>query len=114
MSFYLLAHGVAAHDLVSKTTALSQTAPLLLAGAGLGSFGSLIGGFTTGWIARSRRVGCGAIMGVCSVLASLPFWYADPLWYNLMGAVVTLVLAPAGAWLAEVIFSPKAPRTATP
>ena len=72
LSFYLIAHGVAMHDLVPKVTTLTQTTPLLLAGAGLGSLGSLIGGFVTGWIAGSQRVVCGAIMAVCSVLARHP------------------------------------------
>jgi hypothetical protein len=100
---YELAQGVHALDLVAHPNKFVQQAPALLAEAGLGAFGSLVGGFVTGWIARTNRVVCGIIMGCGSVLVSLPFWYASPLWYNILGAFLTIGMATAGAFAAEAL-----------
>jgi hypothetical protein len=103
LAAYLAGQGVAAHDLAAQITALQKEPYIILAEIGLGSFGSLIGGFVTGWIARSHRVVCGAIMGFCSCLAALPFWPGEPLWSNLLGLLMTLMLATGGGWAAEAI-----------
>ncbi len=109
MAIFLAAHGVAAHDLAARITALQKEPYVMLAEIGLGSFGSLIGGFVTGWIAGTHRIICGGVMGICSCLAALPFWPGQPLWANLLGLAVTLILAVGGACSAEAIFSRKAP-----
>ena len=110
LAIYLVAHGTPPQDLVKHATKIQQTTLMMLAGGGLGSFGSLVGGFVTGWIAGSSRMVCGVIMGLGSVAASIPFWKGEPLWYNVLGVVLTLIMATSGACLADAIFGRRQPH----
>jgi hypothetical protein len=109
LSLYLIAEGVKTHDLNARITDLTHQNVILFAEGGLGCFGSLIGGFVCGWIARSHRVLCGFIMGCGSCLSAVPFWGHDPLWFNLLGLVMTLVAAAGGAGIADALFGRKSP-----
>jgi hypothetical protein len=109
LAVYLATQGVSTHDMPTRLTALTHTTLMMLAQDGLGIFGTLVGGFLCGWIARSSRVTCGAIMGFCSCLAGVPFWGSWPLWFNLLGVVLTLLMAVCGGWLADAVFGRKQP-----
>ena len=104
IAIFLAVRGVNPNDLGPQITSLLKEPYMKLANAGLGCFGSLVGGFVTGWIARTNRVLCGAIMGLGSVVISIPFWNQEPLWFNVLGIVLTLAMATCGAWLAEAVF----------
>ena len=104
LGVYLSARGVPPIDLMTRASEYGHKPLVILAESGLGSFGSLTGGFITGWISGSQRVICGVIMGVLSCTFGLLFMSALPLWANVLGLVLTMVMATSGAWLAEAIF----------
>jgi len=83
--------------------------PVLLAILGLGGFSSLIGGFTTGWVARSHEAKNGLLTGVVSTLVGIPFWDACATWYVVLGVTTTIVSAWAGAFLAPIILKRQVP-----
>lgn len=82
---------------------------MLLASIGLGGTGSLVGGFVAGWMARHHRVTNGAGAGILSVLLSVFAWSGYPLWFNLLGVVITVGLAASGAYLSHLIFGTQNP-----
>jgi len=111
--FHLM-QGIPIQDIATQMDAkhLNQSVIFLLASLGVGGIGSLVGGFVTGWMAKASRVTNGFAMGILSTLVSIPFWGTDPLWFNLLGVVMTMGMATTGAYFADLIFrrAPLPPR----
>ena len=106
---FLALNGVPVHAWPEHLVASTKKPFFILAESGLGAFGGLIGGFVTGWIARSHRLVCGGIMGVLVNVSTLPFWSTEPFWANLLDLVLAIVMATSGAWLAEAVFGVRRP-----
>ena len=84
---------------------LNQSLPFLLSSAGVGGFFTVVGGFVTGWMAKTYELKNALIMGLLSVAFGALFWSFSPMWFNVAGALITPPSAMAGGYFAQCIFT---------
>jgi hypothetical protein len=80
--------------------------PILLASIGLTSFFALIGGFTTGRLARAAAPANALLAGGAASLVSLCLPGAMPAWATALNCGLTLACAAAGGYLAQIAAEP--------
>jgi len=92
-------------------TRLSHSPPVLLISIVLGVGGSLIGGFVTGWIASTSRMKNAYALSIVELVFSvafLPFMQSYPIWFDVLGTVVTVGFTILGGLISQLIFDDKA------
>jgi hypothetical protein len=111
MVIYHLSQGVPAPKLLEVMDGkhLAGSVPFLVTTLGLGGFGSLLGGFVTGWLAKVSEMKNASITGILSILLSVFFWNMYPIWYNAAGCLFTVGPAIAGGFFSHVIFGHRPP-----
>ncbi len=85
---------------------LMESPPLQILNVFVGSFGTVAGGFLTGWISKGDRFKNSLVMGACSALFGLSFYARYSLWFNIVAPILTLACAMAGGYMAERIYGP--------
>jgi hypothetical protein len=101
--------GTPLKEIAENAQNIHQSPVLLLASLGLGSMGTLLGSFVTGWMAKHHRIMNGLVMGLCSTLFGALFWGKDPIWYDGLGAFCTIGMSACGAYFADLIFGRVSP-----
>ena len=86
--------------------ALIESPPFVILNVLLGCFGTVTGGFMTGWISKDNRLKNSLIMGAVSGLFGLLFYAKYSLWFNIVAPILTLGCAMAGGYIAERIYGP--------
>ena len=96
---------------VPEIHALLRTVPVMLINTAAGGGTALIGGFVTGWVAKTDRGKNASALAIVELVVSLPFLVlmmnGYPAWYPLAGCIVTVALTLLGGYAANVILSEK-------
>lgn len=109
----MLAKGAPVTDIVvAMEKLMTQSISMNLASLGLGGFFCLVGGFVTGWIAKTSVVKNALIMSIISGLLGLLFITFYSAWYEVVCWLFTIGPAMAGGYLASVFIRPR-PSTRT-
>ena len=67
----------------------------------IGSVCTLLGGYIAGRMAKQSEVLHGGIVGILSLVFASFFIFQNPLWFNIIGFIVTIPLAMAGGHIAK-------------
>jgi hypothetical protein len=102
--FYAGWQGVPAQEEGSYFRTLIHTFPMMLLGIALGGLSTLFGGFITGWMAKQYEMKNTAVMGMLLTLTGIPFFAHYPIWYDVLGSLLTIFPAIFGGYLATLLF----------
>jgi hypothetical protein len=102
--YYLPEKHVPANELHRFIHQTMHSLPALIASLVLGAIGPLIGGFVTGWMAKSSRIKNALFMGVISTIPGFFFMSEFPAWYDALSLLFTIGPAAVGGYFAQCLF----------
>jgi hypothetical protein len=105
VAIYLAVQGMPLKQISVQLSSTEEQSFLALhAAIGIGEFSTFVGGFVTGWMAKSAQLKNALIMGILSTLLGALFWSFNPLWFNIVCIPFTPASAAVGGYLAYVFF----------
>ena len=102
-------HGVPMREILSDAQKLNQSSAYLAASFALGTYGTFLGAFLGGSIAKATAFKNALAIGILSALLGVPFWGLSPLWYDAASTFFTLAAAVGGGQVAQWVFGSKSP-----